>query len=352
MPLADAASYPIWVNLLIFAAAAGLIWFSGVRLTRATDAIASRTQLGHVFAGMLLLGSITSLPELANVTTASAIGNPALAVNNLLGSAAINIVLLAVADAMIGRRAVTSIVAHPSTMMMGVLCMIVLVAIAGAIVLGDVAIGPLGAASLAIGIASVGFFWLASGYDARARWAVEDAAAPPVEDEPAPHPHAPVSALWTRVAVNGALLFAAGYALSQVGDALATQLGLTSAIVGFALIGTATSLPELVTVILALKLKRPEMAFGQVLGTNFVNLSFLPIGDLVLAGDPVINGLGAFEAVSALLGAVLIGIIIIGLLEHRDRTIFKMGIDSACVLAVFAMGVALLAGVPAEASRQ
>jgi len=72
------------------------------------DLLAEKTGLGHVFAGMMLLGGITSLPELANVTTASVLGNPSLAINNLLGSAAINVVLLAAADAIVGRKAVTS----------------------------------------------------------------------------------------------------------------------------------------------------------------------------------------------------------------------------------------------------
>lgn len=348
MPLADAASYPIWLNLLIFAGAAGVIWFAGARLTRALDAIATKTGLGHVFVGMLLLGGITSLPELANVTTASAIGNPALAVNNLLGSAAINILLLAVADAIVGRRAVTSIVAQPSTMMMGALGMIILILIAALSVLGDVAAGPLGMGSLIIGFTSLGFFWLATGYDERSPWTVDESEVSSVvpEDEEVPDPS--IRTLWWCVLYNGVLLFAAGYALSQTGDALAGQLGLTSAIIGFALIGTATSLPELVTVIVALKLKRPEMAFGQVLGTNFINLSLLPLGDLVFAGEPVVNTLGTFETVSALLGAVLIGIFMVGLLEHRNKTIFRMGIDSAAVIAVFALGVALLASMPVE----
>src|SRR3546814_1588812 len=105
---------------------------------------------------MLLLGGITSRPELANVVTASSIGNPALAVNNLLGSSAINILLLAIADAIVGRRAVTSIVAQPSTMMMATLCMIILMTIAVLVVLGDVLFGPIGIGSLAIGIASLG----------------------------------------------------------------------------------------------------------------------------------------------------------------------------------------------------
>ena len=92
---------------------------------------------------------------------------------------------------------------------------------------------------------------------------------------------------------SAALIFAAGYALSQTGDAIATQAGLTSAIVGFGLIGTATSLPELVTIIAALKLGRPEMAFGQVLGTNFVNLALIPLGDAVYRAP---NGKADYKA--------------------------------------------------------
>lgn len=343
MPLANAATYPLWMNILIFFLAAGVIWMTGGRLTRAIDAIAQRTRLEHVFVGMLLLGGITSLPELANVVTASAIGNPALAVNNLLGSSAINILLLAIADAIVGRRAITSIVAQPSTMMMATLCMIILMTIAVLVVLDDVLVGSVGIGSLAIGIASLGFFWLAAGYDKRSPWTVKQESDIQRDGKDAHVPDAPLRTLWFRVVLYGALIFLAGYALSQTGDAIAEQTGITSAVVGFALIGTATSLPELVTVIAALKLRQPEMAFGQILGTNFINLSLLPLGDLIFSGEPVMNVLGPFEAVSALLGAILIGIFMVGLLEHRNRTIFKMGVDSAAVIVVFVAGVALLA---------
>lgn len=342
MPLADAASYPIWMNTLIFALAAAVIWFAGGRLTHALDAIAERKGLDHAFVGMLLLGGITSLPELANVLTASAIGNPALAINNLLGSAAINILLLAIADAVVGRKAVTSIVAQPSTMMMAALCMIILVLIATALVLDDQRLGPVGIGSVVIGAASIFALWIAAGHDDRSPWTVEAETARDGGDPPAERKEPPS---WSRVALFGALIFAAGYVLSQIGDAIAEQAGFTSAAVGFALIGTATSLPELVTILAALKLGRPEMAFGQVLGTNFINLSLIPIADLVYAGDPVLNALGVFEIVSALLGAVLIGIFMVGLLEHRNRTIGRMGLDSAAVMACFAAGVCALASV-------
>ncbi len=347
MPLSDAASHPIWANALIFAAAAAVIWVFGVRLTRHLDAIAVKQGLDHAFVGMLLLGGITSLPELANTITASAIGNPALGVNNLLGSAAINVVLLAVADAVVGRKAVTSIVAQPSTMMMAALCMIVLIVIAFVITAGDaplVGIGDIGIGSVAIGALAVFSFWLAARHDERSRWSVEEEGCD-ADAEIAAGSDLRIGALWGRVVLDGGFIFAAGYALSQTGDAIATQAGLTSAAVGFGLIGTATSLPELVTVLAALRLCRPEMAFGQVLGTNFVNLSLIPVGDAIFDGEPVLNTLGAFETLSALLGAALIGVFMVGLLEHRDRTVFRMGIDSAVVIGLFAIGVAVLAMV-------
>ena len=117
MPLSAAQDYPLWINSLIFLVAAVFIWFVGTRLVRHLDAIAVKTGLGQAFVGMLLLGSITSLPEIANVMTSSSMGNPSLAINNLLGSASINVLLLAIADSFIGRDALTSLVAQPATLM-------------------------------------------------------------------------------------------------------------------------------------------------------------------------------------------------------------------------------------------
>jgi cation:H+ antiporter len=141
------------------------------------------------------------------------------------------------------------------------------------------------------------------------------------------------------------VIFAAGYTLSQVGDALAVQTGLGTGMVGFALIGLSTSLPELSSILTALRIRRYEMAFGQVLGTNFVNLSLILLADAVYTGGPVINEIGRFETISALLGAVLIGVFLVGLLERRNPTVMKMGWDSLAVIVLFAGGLGILYAV-------
>lgn len=329
------------VVLLIFAGAAVVVWIGGVRLTIALDALAEKTGLGRLFVGMLLLGGITSLPEVANVITASAHGVPQLAINNVLGSAAINIVLLAAADAFIGRDGVTSVVADAATLMMSALCMIVLAAVAGAIVLGDFAVFGVGIGSLTITALSIAAFAMAADYGKRAPWALHDAATDAAPDAPDAAKHPLRALIWVSV-LAAVTIFVAGYILSVAGEDLSQRTGLGAGFVGFLLIGFATSTPELSTIVTALRAKRYEMAFGQVLGTNFINLSLFALSDLVFAGGPIINELGRFEIVSALLGLVLIGVFLVGLLERRDATIIKMGYDSFAVILLFVCGAGAL----------
>lgn len=318
-----------------------VVWIAGTRLTRTLDAISLKTGLGQAFVGMLLLGGITSLPEVANVLTASARGLPDLAINNLLGSAAINVLLLALVDAAIGRRAITSVVAEPATMMMCTLCMLVLGIVAAAVAVGDVAVAGVGLWSVAICAASIGSFALAVSYGERTPWTLKSDIDEEASEEEIPS-EAPLRRLVAGAAVAAVLIFFSGYALSQLGEAIAEQTGLGTGLVGFVLIGLATSLPELSSITAAVRLRRYEMAFGQVMGTNFVNLSLFLLADLAYRGGPVVGELGAFEIVSALLGLILIGIFQIGLLERRDPVFLRAGYDSIAVIVLFLGGVTLL----------
>lgn len=48
---------------------------------------------------------------------------------------------------------------------------------------------------------------------------------------------------------------------------------------------------------------------------------------------------GRFEVIGAILAVFMTGIFIVGLLERRDRTIFRMGYDSLASILVFAAGL-------------
>src|SRR5918994_5636612 len=136
---------PLWANVAIFLGSAAVVWFAGTRLARYADAIAMETGLGREILGVLLLGGMTSLPELAVATTASLAGTPALSVNDVLGSAAINVLILALADAALGRGALTSTLGSPGVLLQGVLGIILLSLVVAATLTGDIVVLGIGA---------------------------------------------------------------------------------------------------------------------------------------------------------------------------------------------------------------
>lgn len=64
--LIDFQSLSLWLNLGIFAVAAGVVWFVGTQVARYTDRIAELTGLGRAFIGALLLAAGTFLAQVGD----------------------------------------------------------------------------------------------------------------------------------------------------------------------------------------------------------------------------------------------------------------------------------------------
>ncbi|MBM1172814.1 sodium:calcium antiporter [Microvirga arabica] len=348
MSLLNFGTFGLWANALIFAMAAACVWWAGTRLTGYLDAIADRTGIGQAFAGMLLLGGITSLPEVAAVSTSSWTGNASLAVNNLLGSVAINVLLIALADAVLGRDAITSAIGKSTTLMQGVLSITALAFAAMAIVSGDVPVSGIGAWSFALFCYCVFAFWLAAAYGRRAPWhTVRDEGTAVDTSQGAPEFRAPLkqvslTSLIGRTSLAALVILVAGFALAQAGDAISQLTGLGASLVGLVLVGFATSLPEVSSITAAVRMKRYEMALGDVFGTNLLTIGLLLLADVFYAGEPVLNTAGRFEAVAALLGLILTAVFVIGLLERKNKTFLRMGYDALAAILIFVGGIVLL----------
>lgn len=342
----DFAAWPLWINIAVFAGAAAFVWVSGTRLVHLVDRLATRTGMGHAFAGMLLLGGMVSLTEIATVSTSAFTDSPSLALNNLLGSASINIFLLAAIDPLSGREALTSFIAKPAMIFQGTLGILLLIMVAIAITASDYPIGGIGIWSTLIFLLSLFALWRSFRYESRDAWRVTDDAAheaqkaPPEEDPQAPDES--LTALILKVTLAGVVIFASGFVLSLAGDAIAEQTGLGQSFVGLVLVGISTSLPELSSIIAAVRIKRYEMAVGDILGSNLFNVMLIFLAEVVYQGEPVLNHVGRFEVVAALLGALTTGILMLGLLERRDRTILRMGYDSVAIIVTFLGGLVLL----------
>jgi cation:H+ antiporter len=114
-------SLPLPANAGIFLAAGACVWLAGTRLAGYADAIASRTGLSQAFLGVVLLGIATSLPEIATTATAAWMGNARLVAGNLFGGVALQVAVLAIADFVAVRGALTYFTPQPVLLFQGVM---------------------------------------------------------------------------------------------------------------------------------------------------------------------------------------------------------------------------------------
>ncbi|TFZ01695.1 sodium:calcium antiporter [Ramlibacter rhizophilus] len=335
---------------LVFGVCAVAVWLAGTRLARYANVIAVKSGLGHVTVGMVLLGGITSLPEGAVSVFSAASGAPALAVNNLLGGVAMQKALLAAVDGFIGRDALTVVSASPILLLQATLTMLLLVVAAFAIATGDFPLLGIGIGAWSLPALYLFSLWMISRAQGRQPWvprehpALRDAEATAAAREPQADPlhAASMRSLVLRTTAGGAVILVAGFFLSQAGEAIGTRTGLGLGFAGAVLLAFATSLPELSTVVSAMRLRQHEMAISDILGTNLFNVALIVLVDAVYAGPPVLGEAGVFSLGLALLGVLLTVIFLIGLIERRNRTIGRMGVDSFFILLAYLGALFLL----------
>jgi cation:H+ antiporter len=336
-------------NGAIFLVSAAAVWSAGTRLARLADALVAQTSLGHAVMGVVLLGGMTSLPEIAVAVTATLEGTPLLAVNNVIGSAAINVVILAVCDAALRRDALTSVQGSASVLLTGVVSIVLMALVAAASLVGDRPFAGMGVWAWVILAAYLASVRLIARPHARESWRPakrgrRSGKQPDADARVDRDDHGGgVRRTAVRIAGVGVVIVVAGFLLARSGDALAAATGLGASFFGAVVLGLATSLPEWSTVIESLRIKRYSMAIGDIFGTNLFNVAIIVLVDAVLRGDePVLAQAGRFAGFSALLGLSLTAVFLVGLLERQNRTLLRMGFDSVLVLVSYVAGVVVL----------
>lgn len=340
------AQMSLWANVGLFAVAAALVWMAGSRLSQYADAISHVTGIGQAVIGLLLLAGVTSLPEIGVTVTSAAAGDSALAVNNLTGSIAMQVAILALIDFYIGRRALTSVLPDPNLILLGGLNILLLTIVASGAVVGDVGFAGLGAWSSACIVGYAASIWILAQSRGRKPWLPARSgrvAEPPSEEGGDEDGEAgSLKSLLLKTGVAAAIILVAGYVLSRTASAIAEQTGLGQSFVGFVLLATSTSLPELSSALSAARLGRLTMAISDILGTNMINVGLIFVVDLVATGELVFNTVDSFATFGALLSIAVTTLFIIGLAERRDRTAWRLGYDSIAVLVLYLGGLVLL----------
>jgi cation:H+ antiporter len=336
----ESASYLVLVP--VFAGAAIAVWIAGTRLARFADTISGRTGIGQAAIGMVLLGGVTSLPEIAVATTATLSGAPILSINDVLGSASINLLILAIADAAYRQDALTSRVPTIGVVLQGVVCIIALALVAASSAMGERQLFGLGLGSWLILFAYVICIRLLVRSKSDQHWHADPANSEQRHNAEGRGDERSLRRLVAYTAICAAVILVAGFLLASTGEVLAEKTGLGTSFFGAVALGFATSLPELSTVLESVRLRRYTMAISDVFGTNLFNVTILVLVDALHRGGPVLVEAGPFAATAALLAVILTAIYLTGMLERRDRTLLRMGYDSIAVVLAYAAGLVLL----------
>lgn len=358
----DPADLSTAALVAIFVAAGVLVWLAGSRLSGYVEAISERTGLGAAFMGAVLLGGITSLPELATTLTAAIGGDADMAVNNIYGGVAMQVAVLALADAAIREESLSSVARKPVILLEGILLIFVLALSTAGMIIGEPAGWPVGPWAASTLLAALGAFYVIRRYEGHPAWQpvteegrleeaggrrerdhAREGAAPDDEGTPEPEePDDPRRSLATLIALSalaGLAILAAGVVLTRTGETLATRTGLGSSFVGAALIAASTSMPEVSTTIAAARLGRYDMAFSNVFGANLLDIGLIAVTDIAYQGPPVLLEMGRFAQVGALLGIGVTALFLAGVIRRRVPKLGRLGVDSIAVLALYLAGL-------------
>ena len=253
-----------------------LLFGGGDALVRGAVSLAARLRVPPLLVGLTIVGFGTSMPELLVSLQAAMAGLPDIAVGNAVGSNTANILLI---------LGLTMLVATMPTRIAGLggdLPVMLASAFALAVIAWTgILSAPVGIAFL---VALAGYL----GYCARTgRSEPGDIAAA-----------ARLMPVWQALALVGgglaALVFGAD-CLIDGATRIARAFGLSEAVIGLTVVAVGTSLPELATSVTAAFRRQPEIAIGNIVGSNIFNILGILGVTAMLAPVPIANRIATFD---------------------------------------------------------
>jgi cation:H+ antiporter len=318
----------LWLE---FAFCAALIAAAGPVLTQYGDVIARLTGLSRSWIGLILLATATSLPELfTGISAVTVAGAPNIAVGDALGSCIFNLAMLVILDEMSREEPLYRRIdqGHILTAGFGV----ILIGTAGALLL--LSHNGLVFRFLHISIYTpliVILYFVAM----RAAFVYQRRTPRPPQIIKSERDITLTQAL-VRYGLASAVVVGAGSWLPFIGRDIAASMGWQTSFVGTLMIAAATSLPELVVTISALRLNAVDMAIGNLLGSNLFDILILAIDDIAYDKGPLLATVSPAHAVSAFAAAIMSGIFIVALLfKPETRLRGTIGWTSLALLLVY-----------------
>ncbi len=284
----------IWLLLSVGLA---LLYIGAEMLVKGAVVIAQRLGVGPLVIGLTIVAFGTSAPELTVSLQAALDGSGHIAAANVVGSNIFNLAVILGLSALICPIHITARIIRVDMPIM------IAASLVGVAVLHDQALSRLEGLLLSSGIVAytVFSFYLA-------RRCPDDSLSDQVEHMLGKPSLRSSRAGWVSIGavLVGLMLLVLGSKFLVEGAVrLARLIGLSETLIGLTLVSAGTSLPELATSVVAAARKQPDIAVGNIVGSNIFNL--LAILGLSSAIVPFsVAGLTGIDAAVMLGAAVLI----------------------------------------------
>lgn len=296
----------IWLQ---FGLCATLIGYAGLRLSRYGDAIAALTGLSRNWVGLVLMATVTSLPELVTgVSAVTVAAAPDIALGDVLGSCVFNLAILAGIDLFYRKGALYAVASggHIISAGFGVLA---LAGVALTILLAPQGVLP------TIGHVSIASLFIVMLYlvAMRALYITEQRRSIHAQAGLAGESLMSLRQALLGYALAAVVIVGAGIWLPQIGVELARVMGWSHSFVGTLFIAFATSVPELATTWGAVRIGAVDMALGNLLGSNLFDVLILAIDDLAYMPGSIFAKVQTVHAISAITACMMSGAVVVAL---------------------------------------
>lgn len=326
----------VWLQ---FALCAGVILYTGSKLSYHGDILAKKTGLGGGWIGLVLLATVTSLPELVTSISSVTIHSlPNMAVSGLLGSCMFNMMVIAVLDVLSKKRPVSQMV-HQGHM---------LAAGFGIVMTGFAAIDILFSKYLPvfpflnnsdpISIAYIPVYLLAM----KLIYSYEKRMVQAYLEEESEDQSKSLTRSVILFTLNALLIVAAACYLPEIGSEIGRITGWGESFIGSSFIAIATSLPEITVSVAAARMGAFDMAVANLLGSNLFNLVILALTDFCFLKGPILREVSVVNTLAALTAMISMGIVVIGLTYRSEKKLLFLAGDAVAVLSVYVLANILL----------
>lgn len=256
-----------------------LLLFSADRFIEGSAATARHLGVSPLLIGVLIVGFGTSAPEMVVSALAALDGNPGLALGNAYGSNIINTGLILGITALVAPIQVNSVIVRRE------LPLLLAIGVVSGVLLVDSSL------SRADGLLLLaGFFGLVGWTVAAALRGSDDVLETEFDRELVAHAMSFRAALiWLVVGL--VMMLVSSRLLVWGAVEIAVAFGISDLIVGLTIVALGTSLPELAASVIAARKNEPDIAIGNVVGSNMFNL--LAVVGIASAVEPMPELTGA-----------------------------------------------------------